>query len=465
MGLMIAGVSSGSGKTTLTIGLMRALKNRGVKVAAFKAGPDYIDPMFHRLAVQEASYNLPSWMVTDDTLKYLYEKRSRGQEFSIIEGVMGYFDGHSFETIEGSSAHLAEVLGIGVVIVMDASHMALTAAALIEGLMHFHTPNQIKGVIFNKVSSISHFESLKNAIEQHLNIKCYGYLKPSIGIQIESRHLGLIQAQENINIEDKIEKIAALVTETVDLDSLLYDFKNAVDQTNFVAYDSIGCQASLSKIRAEVEKQGGLRLGIAKDNAFSFYYDENIETLRECGVTLIPFSPIYDHQLPDAVDAIYLGGGYPEVFAKVLSDNQTMRESIKTHARAGMPIYAECGGLMYLMKTLKNMSGEVYEMVGIFDGHSKMTNRLQHFGHVDAHLQLPIKNNSDGVRYRGHEFHQSVVETNAVDCIIEVIGKKDTWQCGYHAQNVLGTYVHNHFYSNLDFLEWLIHFLSQTKAI
>ena len=272
MGLMIAGVSSGSGKTTLTIGLMRALKNRGVDVAAFKAGPDYIDPMFHRLATHGASYNLPPWMVDEETLNYLYEKRSFGRDISIVEGVMGYFDGHSFESIEGSSAHLADILGIGTVIIMDASSMSLTAAALIEGLMRFHEPTRIKGVIFNKVKSQGHYELLKNAVETHLEITCYGYLKPSSSVELQSRHLGLIQAKEDLEIETKIEMMAALVEETVDIERLFEDFKNVVDQSVIVAYDDSGSsfiQASLDRMRHALSKNGGLRVGFAYDDAFS----------------------------------------------------------------------------------------------------------------------------------------------------------------------------------------------------
>jgi len=464
MGLMIAGVSSGSGKTTLTIGLMRALKNRGLNVGAFKAGPDYIDPMFHRLATKGSSYNLPPWMMSDDTLKYLYEKRSQSHDISIVEGVMGYFDGHSFETIEGSSAHLAEVLEIGVVIIMDASSMALTAAALLDGLLRFHTPSRIKGVIFNRVKSKGHYELLKNAVDQHLEITCYGYMKPSNEVQLESRHLGLIQAQEDSGVEDKIEKMAALVSETVDVDRLFQDFNNSVDQSKIVAYDGSGSsrfQAALLKLKLEVAKKGGLKVGLAVDDAFSFYYDENLETLRDIGITLVPFSPISDCAVPASVDALYLGGGYPEVFANALMENKLMRESIKVRAQIGMPIYAECGGLMYLMKTLEDSRGVVYDMVGIFDGHSKMTDRLQHFGHVDARLHVPIHGNVNSVNYRGHEFHHSVVTAYDTEMGIEVKGKYETWQCGYYHNNVLGTYVHNHFYSNLSFLEWLVNFFSQ----
>lgn len=212
---------------------------------------------------------------------------------------------------------------------------------------------------------------------------------------------------------------------------------------------------------------GGLRVGFAYDDAFSFYYDENLETFREVGVSLIPFSPLNSDDIPDSIDALYIGGGYPEVFAEALMNNQNMRASIRRHAQNGLPIYAECGGLMYLMEWLENSDGDRFEMVGIFDGTSKMTDRLQRFGHVDATLQMKSDSqcidNSVSISYRGHEFHHSVVIARDVDMAISVSGKKETWQCGYHAYNVIGTYVHNHFYSNLSFLEWLIMFFSQNK--
>ncbi len=344
--------------------------------------------------------------------------------------------------------------------------MALTAAALIEGLMRFHEPSQIKGVIFNRVKSPGHYELLKKAVEKHLAIACYGYLKPSTAIQLKSRHLGLIQAQEDLDVEDKIEKMAALVEETVDLTKLLFDFNNSVDQSKKVAYDgsgSVSLQESLSKIKNDWALKVDLRIGYARDDAFSFYYDENLETLREIGIKLIPFSPIADGKLPDTIDGIYLGGGYPEVFAKALMDNVTMRESIRAQAQAGMPMYAECGGLMYLMKTIETRKGEVYEMTGVFDGCSNMTDRLQHFGHVEAILKLQVGGKWESINYRGHEFHHSVVTARDLNQVIEVNKKEESWHCGYHKHNVLGTYVHNHFYSNLAFLEWLLYFLTQNK--
>ncbi len=471
MGLIIAGISSGSGKTTFTIGLMRALKNRRLNVGAFKAGPDYIDPMFHRMAIEGPSYNLPTWMLPDVTLSQLYEKRSKAADISVVEGVMGYFDGHSFETTLGSTAHLAEVLGQGVVLIMDASSMALTAAAIIKGLVDFQSPSQIRGVVFNKIKSDSHYALLKNSVETHTDIKCYGYLKPCDAVQLESRHLGLIQAGEYDDIEQKIEKMAQLVEETVDVERLIADFRNSKTSMTFqngqqtITQNTINADV-VSRLKEKIQVEGGLTVGVALDKAFSFYYDENLATLLEIGVSLVPFSPIEDTELPEGLDALYLGGGYPEVFAEKLSLNRGMRESILNKSRAGLPIYAECGGLMYLMSELVTSDGLRTEMVGVFHGVAHMTDRLQHFGHVEAKIEahklfgdMEVKD----VFYRGHEFHHSVIEMIEPFCAIEVAKNKESWQCGYIENNTLATYVHNHFYSNLEFLEMLIHFFSLNK--
>ncbi len=465
MGIMIAGVSSGAGKTTLTIGLMRALSNRGVRVAAFKSGPDYIDPMFHRLATNEPSYNLPSWMVPDEAIKFLYRKRSQDCEISVIEGVMGYYDGHSTESIIGSSAHLALTLEVPVIIVMDGSSMALTAAAIVKGLASFSTPSMIKGVIFNRIKSEYHYNLLKSAVELHTDVKCYGYLKPDDSVMLESRHLGLVQATEDTEIESKIQKMAQLVEDTIDVHAILSDFSNEVHtQSDYQIENEALYQNKITEIGTQISKNGGLTLGVAKDMAFSFYYDENLKLLEEIGVNLVPFSPLYDKALPEGIDAILLGGGYPEVFASTLESNVTMKESIYNFSLSGRAIYAECGGLMYLTDQLIQ-DENTYKMTGIIGGSAFMTPTLQNFGHVEARFE-DVDNFKKGVVIRGHEFHHSYIEMDQkVKRIITVKGKKNERKCGYVKANAIGTYVHTHYYSNLEFLDELIKFFCSNKKI
>ena len=466
MGLIIAGVSSGSGKTTLTIGLMRSFVDRGLKVGAFKAGPDYIDPMFHRMAMRGSSYNLPSWMVDDSAIEHLYRKRSKDKDISVIEGVMGYYDGHSHESIEGSTAHLADVLNEDVLLIIDGSSMALTSAAIVKGLVEFHEPSAIKGVVFNQIRSKMHYELLKKSVETHTQIKCYGYLMPSDEVQMESRHLGLVQASEDDEIEEKICKMSELVQATVDVERIIRDFSNPKQtrcKTESVSGDDGDdfderIEKKLAQIRQKIEDRGGLTLGIAKDQAFSFYYDENLETLKELGVKLVPFSPMTDAVVPTSADALYMGGGYPEVFAKVLEENSTFKRNLKQQVENGLPIYAECGGLMYLTNSITNLEGVKNQMTQIVGGDSVMTKSLQRFGHVSVDLNPSklLMTELPPIHYRGHEFHHSLVENCPATCILEVSKKNNSWSCGYHLKNVLATYVHYHFYSNLDLLETLI---------
>lgn len=446
MGIMIAGISSGSGKTTLTIGLMRALADRGFDIAAFKAGPDYIDPMFHKKAIRGASYNLPAWMIEREALEHLYAKRSSGKSIAIVEGVMGYYDGHHQSSIVGSSAHLAEMLDLDVILVMDGSSMALTAAAIVEGLVSFHKPSKIKGIVFNCIRSAHHYDILKSAVETRTGIKCYGFLKPDESVSLESRHLGLVQADEDAGVETKIVNMAKLVTETVDLDELVYDFKRSVDLPSIPLYDG-----KVSALAKHVQDLGGICVGVAKDAAFSFYYEENLQLFNDVGIRVKTFSPLFDANLPEGIDALYLGGGYPEIFAASLEANKSMRHAIREAGEAGMPIYAECGGLMYLTQGIVNDRGKRDDMVGLFSGRAIMTDRLQRFGHVET--ELP-----NGLRIKGHEFHHSLVVDDDADLIFTVCRKGQSWKCGHLKGNVLGTYVHTHFYSNLDFASHLFRF-------
>lgn len=465
MGILIAGVSSGSGKTTLTLGLMRALKNRGLAVGAFKAGPDYIDPMFHRIAISGPSYNLPGWMLEDEVIQYLYHKRTQSTEIDVIEGVMGYYDGHTTDSILGSSAHLAETIGADTLLIIDGSGMALTAAAVIDGMVSFHKPSRIKGVIFNKVKSTHHYALLKEAVEKHVGIPCFGYLCPNQEIVLESRHLGLVQAQETYKIDEKIEKMAQWVEATVDVEGIIRRFKKNVDPQRVFGYDVDGdmsrfIEAKIAGLRCEAKD---LVIGYASDLAFSFYYDENLMTLKELGVILKPFSPMYDLKLPDGCKALYLGGGYPEVFAKELSLNQSMIDAIRRFGESGQPIYAECGGYMYMTNSITTIEGVTYPMVGLLDAHALMTDRLQHFGHVEATL---TGLSEPQVHYKGHEFHHSIIESNmpAPEYLISVKRKSQSWSCGLFSKRTLGTYVHAHFYSHLDFLEALINFWNGFKG-
>lgn len=453
--IMITGMSSDAGKTTFTMGLLKLLKNKGIALRSFKVGPDYIDPMFHKRITAEGAYNLPAWMVDDDTLRYLFHKRANPSGVNIVEGVMGYFDGRGTESIEGSTAEVAEILEAPVLLIADGSKTALTVAAQIKGLCDFVSPSRIKGVVFNKVNSAHHYELLAKGVETHIGIRCYGYLPLVKDAGLKSRHLGLVQAEEIEDVDAKIQKIADQIEATVAWEALIETFEMPVS----VPKSFEGIERALEKLKTRVSAMGGLTLGVARDKAFSFYYDENLQTLEDIGVTLKTFSPLTSTCLPEGIDAVYLGGGYPEVFAEGLEDNAAFRAQFKEAVADGLPVYAECGGLMYLCEGIRQLDGNRYDMVGAFDGEAEMTERLQHFGLVSVALQY----NDRTTTYRAHEFHRSKIVGNTCDLLSTVTRKGKTWGCGYHRFAAIGTYAHCHFYSNLDFLDFLISFWSQRK--
>lgn len=454
-GIVIGGVSSDSGKTTLTIGLIQLLRKRGFDVSVFKAGPDYIDPMFHKSVLKKPAYNLVPWLMEKEVIQYLFGKRSSESDFTVIEGVMGYFDGHSSENTIGSTSDLAQILQVPSLIVMNAGKMALTAAAIVKGIADFESPRMLKGVIFNKVNSDSHYRLLKDAIETHTPLKCYGYMPNIPTAHIESRHLGLMQANEIHDLEMKIETIANKLEETIEVDALIRDYDI---QKNVGCFEPVMDQ--LESLKKKISAIGGLTIGVAYDNAFSFYYEENLRTLSEIGVKIVTFSPLKDNKIPPCCDGLYIGGGYPEVFAKELHENLTFRASLMKALNEGMPTYAECGGLMYLGQNIGTLKGETYDMVGFLEGYSMMTEKLQRFGHVECQLTY----RGQMVAYRGHEFHKSVFEADTgLKRIIKVKKKKNEWTCGYHKKNVIATYAHNHFYSNLEFLDILISLWTSQK--
>lgn len=440
MRILFAGTSSDVGKTTVVLGVMRALRNRGLKVQGYKAGPDYIDTAFHTFATGVPSRNLDTWMFNEKTIHHLIGKHSHQTDISIMEGVMGMFDGAGVASIEGSSAHLAKVTKTPVILIINGAGVALSAAAMVLGFKNFDPDIEVKGVIVNKVSGEHHYNLIKEAVELHVGIPCLGYLKKNEAIALKSRHLGLIPSVEVKALDQKIDEVAMMIEETVDLDTLMaiansaksYDFKES------------------TPVRKHV------RLGVAKDDAFNFYYQDNLDLLEDLGCELIYFSPVKDQVLPNNLDGLYIGGGFPEIFGKELEANKKMRAAIKSSIEAGLPTYAECGGLMYLTDSIKDLKGKVYKMCGIFETKSEMTERLQRFGYVNVTLNKDTIIGGKGTNFKAHEFHRSVVvEDEQIKSYasydIEKTRKKEMkWQCGYMKYNCLGGYPHIHFYNNIE---------------
>lgn len=425
--IIISSNSSGGGKTTFTLGLMNAMKKKGYSIQGYKVGPDYIDPAFHKKVLGINSKNLDSYLMGEDAINYVYSKANK--DFGIIEGVMGLYDGKGVGT-ECSTYEISKILGdLPIILVLNPKGKSTTIAAEINGLLNFQKAN-ITGIVFNGVSK-SYYLLLKAIVEEYCKIKVFGFIPNDSRLEIKSRHLGLIQAVEIKDILDKVDVASELIEENVDIDLLIESFKEYKGQYHK---------------EYVVKRKNKLKIAIAFDEAFNFYYDDNLELLKDLG-DIHYFSPIRDKEIPNNIDFLYIGGGYPEIFKESLSLNKSMLKSIKNALEKGTYCYAECGGLMYLSKSIDG-----YEMVGFLDGNCKMTNKLQNFGYAK------LTNNSIDVNC--HEFHKSVFETEE-DTIFNLsknsfLGNEKLWKCGYKNKNTIATYAHIHFLGNLRFLDYIL---------
>lgn len=442
--IIISSNSSGGGKTTVTLGLMKALMKKGFDIQGYKVGPDYIDPAFHSDITGKPSRNLDIYLMGEDGVKASY-LRGTG-DLGIIEGVMGLYDGKEI-TSAYSTAHIAKLLGLPVILVLSPKAQSTTLCAELNGIINFESLNII-GVIFNNISE-SYYKLLKAAVEKNCKVNVLGYVPKDERLSLKSRHLGLVQSSEIDSLKDKIELCSNLILNHVDIEKLLMGFKNA----------NIDCM-EYCKDKFHV-KNKGIRSAVAFDKAFSFYYKENIELLEELG-EVVYFSPIKDKKLPENIDFLYLGGGYPEVFIEELSKNSYMLQSIQSALNNGLRCYAECGGLMYLTEHIYNLDGDENvpnSGVGFFTGNSYMTGKLQNFGY--AQLEVERENNilPKGMSINCHEFHKSKVKLDLEKTYrltkIMYDNSIKIWNCGYAKNNTLGAYAHVHFFGNLEFLKYV----------
>lgn len=432
--VIIAGTSSGCGKTTITCAIIKVLINRNIVVQPYKCGPDYIDTMFHTHIAKRISRNLDTFMLDKQTIEYLISKNSKGADISIIEGVMGYYDGVGADG-NYSTYTLSSLTKTPVILIIDAKSIATSVAAIAKGFSEFKTNSNIKGVILNGIKS-SYYNIQKEAIESNTNLKVLGYIPTLENSKIESRHLGLITANEIDNLDEKLNTLAKHVEQTVDLNLLLKIAKEAetLDAYNFEI----------------LKKIGDFRIAIARDRAFCFYYQDNIDLLEQLGAEIVEFSPLNDKKLPDNIDGLYLGGGYPEIYADILEKNYSMRISIYNNIKNGLPTIAECGGFMYLCNKITNLNGKSYNMVGILDGEVNMTNKLVRFGYVELKA---LENNLLGKQnssIKAHEFHYSDSTINGSSYkISKLSGMK--WLGINATKNLYAGYPHVHFWSNIDY--------------
>lgn len=430
--ICVAGTASGAGKTTVALGLMAALRARGYRVQGFKVGPDYIDPGFYALVTERPGRNLDLWLVGARRLASLFARGMVGADVAVIEGVMGLYDGIG-SSPAGSTADIARRLRAPVVLVVDVRGMGRTAAALVDGYRRFDGVLHLAGVIFTRAGSQRHFNLVREAVEKHARVPVLGHLAFDPALSLPERHLGLVPAGERPDLTGFFERLRDAVEAGIDVDAVLE-----------IARDADALPVTNDPFAAGAP--GGASIAVARDEAFHFYYPENLEILVALGARLAFFSPLRDAHLPPGTQGIYIGGGFPEVFAAELAANTSLRQEIRAAAEAGLPVLAECGGYMYLCRGIVNGAG-FHPMVGLVPATAAMTGRLQRCGYVRAELLHDCLLGRRGAVLRGHVFHYSVLRPegswpHAFKC--RGLNQDEAFD-GMAAGSLLASYVHFHF--------------------
>lgn len=427
--ILIGAPASGGGKTTFTCGLLQVLVRRGLKPAACKCGPDYIDPMFHSEVIGAYSRNLDLFFSTEEQVRQLVADSALHSGITVIEGVMGFYDGIAVSD-EASAWDVARATETPAVLVIDGRGRARSIAAEVAGFARFREDSRVAGVVLNRVSPML-YPRLKSLIEDETGVAVYGYLPKLDDCSLESRHLGLVTAAEVDDLRGKLDRLAAVMEETVDIDGLVSLARSA---PTLGSADWQGVEPlALDRVP---------RIAVARDDAFCFYYADALRLLRHLGAELVEFSPLADEALPEGVSGIYLGGGYPELHASELNANSSMRESIARAMRSGVPTIAECGGFMYLHETLEDDWGDARAQVGIIDGASYKTNKLGRFGYIAIEATRDGLLAREGEQLRAHEFHYWDSD-NAGDAFVARKPQSDrSWTCGFSTPTMYAGYPH-----------------------
>lgn len=470
--IMLAAPASGSGKTLITCGILKALKNRGLKTASFKCGPDYIDPMFHREVLKIPARNLDTFFTDDAMTRYLFGRTAQQTEISVLEGVMGYYDGAGGDTTRASSCELARVTDTPVILVVNARGMSLSVVPLIRGFLEYQVDSRIAGVILNQIS-FGVYEKLKIRIEQELSLPVFGYVPKCPELVIESRHLGLVMPGEISDIQDKLQKLAELLEKTLEIDNIIACAQGAPELIWEEPEQLKGLKKSCLAWKNSQRKQGAshvfgekkegdaaLRIGVARDQAFCFLYQDNLTLLEELGAELLYFSPLHDKALPKDLDGLLLCGGYPELYAKALSENESMRRGVRECIERGTPYLAECGGFLYLQKTLEDMEGHTYPMAGVFPGKGYRTEKLGRFGYITLTAKEEGQLLDRGDTIKAHEYHYyECTENGNAYHGRKPFGSRE-WDCMQGGRNFAAGFPHLYYYSNPGFVA---EFLNQCR--
>lgn len=432
--ILLAAGASGSGKTLLTCGILQALCDRGLRVASFKCGPDYIDPMFHARVIGAKARNLDTFFTDEETTRYLFAKGAKGTDVSVMEGVMGYYDGLGGCSVKASSYDVARVTDTPAVLIVNCRGMSFSLLAYVRGFLEFREDSRIRGVILNQCPEHLYLK-LKQLLEAETGVKLYGYVPSVPELQLQSRHLGLVTPDEIAGLKDKLRKLGQTLERTLDIDGLLE-----------LARTAPGISDDRKHARITISETAPV-IAVARDEAFCFLYEENLDLLRELGARLEFFSPLRDRELPEA-DGLLLYGGYPELYARKLSGNRSMRESIRDALARGLPCMAECGGFMYLQEELEDMEGVSHEMVGALPGRSFCTKKLSRFGYIT--LQ-PAKEQLLGTELgeiRAHEFHYFDSTACGDAFHAQKPLRPDGWDCIQGSASCIAGFPHLYYYSN-----------------
>ncbi|WP_291582034.1 cobyrinate a,c-diamide synthase [Blautia sp.] len=434
--ILLAAGSSGSGKTLITCGLLEALVERGLKTASFKCGPDYIDPMFHSRVIGTKSRNLDTFFTGSEVTKYLLTRNARDCEIAVMEGVMGFYDGVAGTTTTASAYDLAKVTDTPVILIVNSRGMSVSLAAYVKGFLEYKKDSHIKGVIFNQMSPML-YPRMKKLLEEELGVAVLGYVPKVEDCVIESRHLGLVLPDEIPELKDRLHKLAGVLEETLDIDRILELAGEAPDLLD-------AKPESVTDFRLSEP----VRIGVAEDEAFCFFYADNFRLLGEMGAEIVPFSPMEDKQLTDDLDGLLLYGGYPELNGKKLEQNTTMKDMIREKLKAGMPCMAECGGFMYLHEEMEGMDGNFYQMAGVIPGKVYRTPKLSRFGYVTLTQKKPALGMEDFGEIPAHEFHYFDSENCGGDFHAAKPESKRGWDCIHGTDTMLAGFPHLYYYGN-----------------
>jgi cobyrinic acid a,c-diamide synthase len=445
-GFIIAGERSGVGKTTITLAIVKTLINRNLNVQCFKVGPDFIDPGYHAAVTGRASRNLDGWMMGRDYCVNSFANNCRSADIAVVEGVMGLFDGYDGSSEAGSTAQMAKWLNLPVILIIDGSSLARSGGAVALGFESYDPELEMAGIIFNRVAGENHFQYLCDGVKARCKAEVLGYIQRNSEWLIAERHLGLIMAAESRNLQQRIDAMALQLQQTVNIDKIIARAKPIIHDA----------QQSKQKNR----KTGSVAIGVARDAAFCFYYQDNLEYFEKFGAKLVFFSPIHDTSLPPGISGLYLPGGYPELYASDLSRNERMRAEVLEFCKKGKPVYAECGGFLYLLENLVDQNGNSHDMAGLFRSKARMIPHLQRLGYVEVEVQKGCPFLKQGERFRGHEFHYSEITEmpKSIARCYQVSGRKSRpmFSEGYIIHNTVASYIHMHFASNPSFAEGFV---------